>query len=271
MHPSMFQQITRRTAPIGLLAVVMLSDTSSLAQNGTNDALLVEARKVNELAKPSNIKTRQDAARYVNAMLQHTRMDLPVLTPELKALIIKAEFRSARDPSYLVSDEKMASAFNRVMDEVGSPAPMRVTAQEIHNYRDAVSVVKEPRPWVYPNAIALGKGSGVQNGARPVEALLTLFLLHQMPENIVWARKRIRQGWLLSTLIEESRDSADEKTATLQMRASGTLGSDYGRTLEVYLKKKGVSALEKVIQEELKRLLDPAKPRQATNSAGVRR
>jgi hypothetical protein len=83
--------------------------------------------------------------------------------------LVKAELAAAHDPTRLVSDEKVADAFNFLSDEFRVPHPQRLTGIDILQYRVTMAAI-------YPHVFSPRSAGGV----RPVEALI---LLHQLVFN----------------------------------------------------------------------------------------
>ena len=217
------------------------------------DQMLREAHQVNALAQQSKLESRQNVAAYVNLLVSHLDIQSPLLSAEMKELVIEAELQATRNQKRLISDTTLARTFNEIMQEIHAPPEMRVTPNEVHNYRDAMSVLKDPKPWVYPNSMARRRNGRICNGARPVEALLTLFLLQNVPENILWARERVRKRILISTLVSEPLDSARGE-ASLRIQETPEVERKYQDALRNYTSEKGAGALPSFVHFTLKKM-----------------
>ena len=231
---------------LGTVTLALCAVGLQVAQDPTPERLLREAREVNDLALAERIKTLEDARRFVNAVAVHTRMGPPA-DPALYEAAALAELRSLQDKAPLVSDERLARAFNRLMDELKAPQEMRINSAELHNYRDAMSTLTEVRPWVYPNAIARDNTAKVRSGSRPVEALLTMFLLQQVPENIAWARERVRSGIVFSELAVSREAHSEMNEAQLSVQELGEVETQYRRSVDRYIQKYGKARLRAVV------------------------
>jgi hypothetical protein len=117
----------------------------------------------------SKITTLQDAEVYVERVADLCGVEGPILRGELLPRLIKAELAAAQDPSQLVSDDRVAEAFNFLSDEFRVPHPQRITGVGVLQYRITMAAI-------YPHVFSPKNAGGV----RPVEALI---LLHQLVFN----------------------------------------------------------------------------------------
>jgi len=116
-----------------------------------------------------------DADAYVNQVAKLCGLKDTTLLEPLLARLAKAELAAAQDPSALVSDDQVASAFNfmsdqfykSVPDEYRIPHPRHVTGTEILEWRTTRVGVN------YPHLFSQGNLSGT----RPVGAVLLLRMM----------------------------------------------------------------------------------------------
>ncbi len=117
---------------------------------------------------------------YLNAQTEHPRVDsvresTDFVTGEqgyvnFKSLqIVNSELAAAQEPFQMVTDDRVAEAFNFVSDQFRVSHPQHLTGTDVLQFRIAMSAI-------YPHVF----NSKSQNGSRPVSALI---LLHQLVFN----------------------------------------------------------------------------------------
>jgi hypothetical protein len=211
-------------------AIVLIARTRSAAQD--RDAFIAEARKkaeayrgatvrINELA--GNIHSEQDARAYVDELARMFGDEITyALTAPLRARVAQAEFVTATDASKLIPEQRVADAWNKWVADINAPAEARITAAEVHNYRDAMHASGErmwqqyPNLWSAPNIAAVKPDGTVAEGCRAVEALFVLHQIDTFFTNLLAARDRVAKGVLLS---EELRKRRAEPQPKRQLKA----------------------------------------------------
>jgi len=164
----------------------------------------------------------EDADAYVKQVAEACGVRGPILTGELIPLLVNEELAAAEDPSKLVSDDRVAEAFNFLSDEFRVPHPQRITGVDVLQYRITMAAI-------YPHVFSPKNAGGV----RPVEALI---LLHQLvfnggvPEGAKkYAQKDPQPG---SFNIDPSRTrAAIDKNPNLIGREYWTASAQYFREL----------------------------------------
>jgi hypothetical protein len=84
----------------------------------------------------------------------------------LESRLAAAELEAAKDSSKLVSDNRIAEAFNFMSDEFRVQDPTRLTGEGVSHYRSTLSAF-------WPRLF----GANSVKGSRPVGAAVTLYLL----------------------------------------------------------------------------------------------
>ncbi len=111
----------------------------------------------------TSITTPEEAEEYVKQVALFCGVQGPILTGELLPLLAKAELAAAQDPSKLVSDDRLAEAFNFLSTEFRVPHPQHVTGTDVLQFRIARSAI-------YAHVFSPRTASG----SRPVEAVISL-------------------------------------------------------------------------------------------------
>jgi len=117
----------------------------------------------------TKIANLDDAQAYVKQVAAACGVQGPILAGELLPRLAKAELATAQDPSQLVSDDRLAEAFNFLSDQFQVPHPQRLTGTDVLQFRTTMSAI-------YPHVFSPKSMSG----SRPVQALITL---HQLVFN----------------------------------------------------------------------------------------
>ena len=166
-----------------LLATIILCPSLLAGQNsysrlvnGTADAMPSEQGYVNfrslqtiNSLPDTRITSLDQAKAYVKQVAEACGVQGPILIGELLPRLVRAELAAAQDPSQLVSDDRVADAFNFLSDEFRVPHPQRLTGTEVLQFRTTMSAI-------YPHVFSPKSMSG----SRPVAALITL---HQLVFN----------------------------------------------------------------------------------------
>lgn len=84
----------------------------------------------------SRIEGPEDAAAYIrNAVAEFGIADLALLPDGVESSLAAAELEAAKDPGRLISDDRVAEAFNFLSDEFRVANPQRLTGADILLYR----------------------------------------------------------------------------------------------------------------------------------------
>jgi hypothetical protein len=109
------------------------------------------------------ITTLEEAETYVRQVAELCGIQGPILTGELLPRLVQGEWAAAQDPSKLVSDDRLAEAFNFLSTEFRVPHPQHVTGTDILQFRIARSAM-------YAHVFS----PRTVSGSRPVEAVISL-------------------------------------------------------------------------------------------------
>jgi hypothetical protein len=216
-----------------ILIAAMLLPIAFLSAQHPNPASQFEldrrhAIEINELA--GHIDSLEDAQKLVNRVVAEFSDELPPSwkTRSLRKRIALAEYESATNPRALISEQRVANAWNDYLDEVGAPEEYFVTPLEIHYLRDSLYVVSQiswtrgnKNIWTVPNIHAVGSDGKVSGGCRALETIRLLWYLGNDSDSVRGARK-MTKGVMFSDMIKNpaAPPSAQEKTeARLVIRA----------------------------------------------------
>jgi hypothetical protein len=143
-------------------------------------AMQAAAQRINQLASPDSILSEADSRSYVDALSSQWGVDGPSFEA-FKERVARAEFLAVRDPNARVSEDSVASGFNLLMKELGSPRGMRLTKDQVHNFRRNFFAMAAGLS-MYNNMFARRVEDGnLDDHCRPVEALYLMFLLQFGP------------------------------------------------------------------------------------------
>jgi len=172
-----------------------------LAAQGTGLCMDFKSlQELNALAFHS-IESPADAAAYVKqAAILCGVAGSTFLPDDFDSRLAAAELDAARDPGRLVSDEKVAEAFNFLSDEFRVPHPAQLTGSDILQYRGVMAAIY---PHVFsPKSVV---------GSRPVGALVMLYML-----------------WYSGGITEGVRKSAELDRPPGSLKAVGSESSSRG-------------------------------------------
>ena len=220
--------------------------------------------QINQLA--GNIHSLNDSRAYVNAVAKEFADELPPewTTAGLRDRIAEAEYKTATNPANLISEQRVADAWNRFVNEIGAPSEALVTVAEIHNLRDAdyasaqlmwAQGLKEI--WTVPNIYAIGSDGKVANGCRAVEALRIEWEMANAYENLLAARSNVQHGILLSDAYKKRA----KKPAHGYVRAGATASSrpePIQAAANRYIREHGIADFSLLVEEMIGNLLPPS-------------
>jgi hypothetical protein len=150
-----------------LRPLLLLTPALMLATPGVNLYISFQSLQQLDALASSKIRSLEDATSYVRQSAVLCGAADPGSLPEsLESRLAKAEWDAAREPSKLVSDEQVASAFNFMSDEFGVQHPARLTASDILQYRSVQASI-------FPNVFS----PKTVSGSRPLGALVMLYQL----------------------------------------------------------------------------------------------
>ena len=130
-------------------------------------------RRIDHLGAEARIQTETDAEAYVAAFVDKFELDEvePRRINAWKSRLARAEFDAVRHPKKRIPEEVVAAAFNQMMERWKVPAPARVSVDELHILRTAISIQ------MYPQSMALLAAGQPPPSCRPTEALYLVYLL----------------------------------------------------------------------------------------------
>jgi hypothetical protein len=126
-----------------------------------------EAIRQMDAASSARIEDLNDATAYVkeSAILCGVA-NSALFSEELERRIASAELDGAKDPTKLVSDEQVATAFNFMSDEFRVPHPVQLTGADVLQYRSVMAAIF---PHIFsPKSV---------RGSRPVGTIVMLYQL----------------------------------------------------------------------------------------------
>lgn len=162
--------------------------------------------RINELAPADRIKSEADARELVNDLLWSFGFEEKQFpwfarsdAAKIKELFAHAEFEAVNEPTKRIPEDRIASAWNRVMDELGEPAWSRITVADVHYIRNAIASLPlefvQGNPSLHPALISLLPNGDLGPDCRPSEAAYVLWMLQmRMPENLEAVRAGIAKG-----------------------------------------------------------------------------
>lgn len=172
-----------------------------------------QALRLNQLA--GGIHTDADAREFVDFVAEIFSGDLPpgLFSHRMRERIVEAEFAAATDPHKLIPEERIAEAWNTYVQTIGAPLDRQVTTAEVHNLRDSFFSIAnlswargEHTIWTVPAIYATRDGGAIAEGCRAIESIRIFWDLANMPENLLAARNRVRQGMLVSDMLQQVQE-----------------------------------------------------------------
>ena len=187
------------------------------------------------------------------------------MTRSLRNRIARAEYEFAADPGGLISDRRIADAWNDYLGKIGAPQDSFVTPAELHTLRDSHFVSSKliwargiQNMWSMPNIYAVGPDGKVADGCRALEAIRILWDLANQPDNLSGARALLKKGVMLSDTISVPATLQNPDQQRFEMRIEGrVLTNPVAAAERQYLSDHGAAALN----DAIKGVLDDLFPR----------
>ena len=167
---------------------------------------------INDLA--GNIHSEADARAFVDAVAEeltgHRHMSWT--TRRIRRRVAHAEYEAVSDPSRQIPEQRIVDIWNEYVREIDAPEETLVTVAELHNLRDSMylgaSQITWERKlgqsiWTMPNIYALDADGKVASDCRAVEALKIIHDMHDMFQNVRFARQRVQKGVLPSEAFQQ--------------------------------------------------------------------
>lgn len=176
--------------------------------------------RIDQLAPEGKIKSEADARRLVNDLAGSLGLEDPEAAAlfgqqleEMESLFARAEFAAVHD-GHRISEEKVAAAWNALMDEVGTPNWTRLTATEVHYERDLLATITTLQttyrnPNFHPALISRMPDGSLNRNCRPAEAVYVLWMLQQSPSNFDVIHKAAAEGVLFSEKARRAREKEE--------------------------------------------------------------
>jgi len=203
---------------LGFLSPIALYTSRFLGARAVKAQAPIDGRKqaeeLNQLA--STIETPADARRFVDFLADIFSRDAPSgwTRNSLRNLIAQAEFAAVSDPQKTIPKARLAEAWNRYVDTLQAPGDQKVTAEELHNLRDAIWTSarlawkgNRGNFWAVPSIYATLPDGDLAPGCRAVESIRLLWDLANMPDNLKGARDRVSKGQLSSDIFRKELQS----------------------------------------------------------------
>lgn len=167
---------------------------------------------INDLA--GNIHSEADARAYIDAVAEeltnHRRLSWT--TSNIRHRVAHAEYEAATDPSRQIPEQHIVDIWNEYVREIDAPEEAIITVAELHNLRDAMYTSASRTMWkrefgqsiwTMPNIYALDANGKVASGCRALEALKIIHDMHDLFQNVRFARERVQKGVLVSDLSKQ--------------------------------------------------------------------
>ncbi len=131
-------------------------------------------RKIDALGAEENIRSEEDAASYVDALLEKFQLDETQLLglSGFRSALVHVEFTALLRPQTRIPEPLVGQVFNELMDQWQMPSWSRVSPEELHAFRATMSLA------LYPKSVSRSADGMLAPTCRPVEALYLIYLLH---------------------------------------------------------------------------------------------
>ena len=175
-----------------------------IIQNMSQFPFSITDRRIDELGAEARIQSETDAEAYVGAFLQKFKLDevQPQVIGVWKARLARAEFDAVRHPEKRISEKAVAETFNQLMERWNVPTWTRISVEELHLLRTAISI------GLYPRSMPRSSDGKISGNCRPVEALYLIYLLQSRGGVPVELRKRVSEGDWPKTMPKDSEPLA---------------------------------------------------------------
>jgi hypothetical protein len=167
---------------------------------------------INDLA--GNIHSEADARAFVDAVAEeltgHRHMSWT--TRSIRRRVAHAEYEAVSDPSRQIPEQRIVDIWNEYVREIDAPEETLVTVAELHNLRDSMYLGASQFTWkrelgqsiwTMPDIYAIDADGKVASGCRAVEALKIIHDMHDMFQNVRFARQRVQKGVLPSEAFQQ--------------------------------------------------------------------
>ena len=167
---------------------------------------------INDLA--GNIHSEADARAFVDAVAEeltgHRHMSWT--TRSIRRRVAHAEYEAVSDPSRQIPEQRIVDIWNEYVREIDAPEETLVTVAELHNLRDSLYLGASQYTWkrelgqsiwTMPDIYALDADGKMASGCRAVEALKIIHDMHDMFQNVRFARERVQKGVLPSEAFQQ--------------------------------------------------------------------
>jgi hypothetical protein len=219
-----------------ILGGLMLYQLGGRAQRSTTVAF---SERINHLASPSSIRSKESALLYVNTFADAWGADDQSFR-YLRERIASAELLSVQDPGVRIPEDRIAKAFNTLMNELGAAQEMRITGKEVQHFRSNFFRIAN----AYPNMLARRADGSLDDRCRPVEALYLIFLL-QFGPNLEASR---------SSLTVSAQQKGPSVTR-VTLRAATTREKQYSAAVDQYFRTHSVPTFNQTLNQILDELL----------------
>lgn len=167
---------------------------------------------INDLA--GNIHSEADARAYVDAVAEEltNHRHMSWTTRSIRHRVAHAEYEAVSDPSRQIPEQRIVDIWNEYVREIDAPEEAIVTVAELHNLRDSLYLGASQYAWkrelgqsiwTMPNVYALDADGRIANGCRALEALKIIHDMHDMFQNVRFARERVQKGVLPSEAFQQ--------------------------------------------------------------------
>lgn len=225
------------------------------------------AVRVNELA--GKIRSEADARDFVDETAKLFLSGLPYwFSRSERKRVAKAEFLSISEGRY-ISEERIATVFNRLMDDIAAGPELRITESEVHTMRAAQILTTRTmwqhpgmqNIWQAPNVHSVTPQGGVAPGCRAVESLKLLYVLLELPSNLGYAREIIKKDVDLDIELQKAPQKLTpgapaKMEGRLETHGRDPLEAALDEARMAYVRRYGVRAFEDRLKEMFDRIID---------------
>lgn len=188
---------------------------------------------INDLA--GNIHSEADARAFVDAVAEeltgHRHMSWT--TRSIRRRVAHAEYEAVSDPSRQIPERRIVDIWNEYVREIDAPEEALVTVAELHNLRDSMYLGASQYTWkrelgqsiwTMPNIYALDADGKIASGCRALEALKIIHDMHDMFQDVRFARQRVQKGVLPSEAFQQ-RQLSSAQPAKAMFSSGGLLAT----------------------------------------------
>lgn len=221
--------------------------------------------RMNRLA--GHLHSVKDAQKLLKMLAKQYASALPPsgIPPTLLHRLAVAEYGSTASPKDLISDKRIADAWNAYMQQIGAPQDTHVTAAYVHGLRMTYARMAWPSwnygyrtTWTMPAIYATKPDGTLRHGATVLEvARLIEGLSNNPPIRAACDRVRMKQMAIMGPGPKAPRDPEAERNMNRQERDAFDLNAvrDTANAQARYQRERGEAASLQALEGLMNRLL----------------